>query len=62
MSRDTAALPVLSAADALVKLSGSYGAVYLMSSRVNERAKAADQDPKFSEKIRTGLPGMKPVK
>ncbi len=30
-------------------------------SRVNERAKAADQDPDFSERIRAGLPGMRPV-
>jgi hypothetical protein len=30
-------------------------------SRVNERAKAADQDPDFSEKIRAGLPGMRPA-
>jgi hypothetical protein len=28
-------------------------------SRVNERAKTADQDPDFSEKIRAGLPGMR---
>jgi hypothetical protein len=26
---------------------------------VNERAKAADQDPAFSEKIRVGIPGMR---
>lgn len=31
-------------------------------SRVNDRAKAADRDSDFSEKIRAGLPGMKPVK
>jgi hypothetical protein len=30
-------------------------------SLVNGRAKTADQDPKFSEKIRAGLPGMKPA-
>lgn len=29
-------------------------------SHVNERARAADQDPDFSEKIRVGLPGMRP--
>jgi hypothetical protein len=28
-------------------------------SHINDRAKAADQDPDFSEKIRVGLPGMK---
>lgn len=27
-------------------------------SRVNDKAKAADQDPEFSERIREGLPGM----
>ncbi len=32
------------------------------TSHVNQRAKAADRDPEFSEKIRAGLPGMKPVK
>lgn len=31
-------------------------------SHVNERAKAADQDPEFSEKIRIGLPGMQAAK
>lgn len=31
-------------------------------SRVNDRAKAADKDPAFSEKIRAGLPGMPTAK